>query len=178
MKGAIGNAFILNMVITFILIFYSLLIASMALTKTYKVKNYLLNHVASFDSKIYDGFKIDNNLSNDVNLEKYKLRLNMYWNEYYEDETDVVVTLSKFGYFLANDSHCPIKDGYIRIHDTKAGSYDYCVYIRYDDVNDNDLILARYNYMVLVYMKFDFPVVGNFVKVPVTGETKTITVFK
>ena len=48
MKGAVGNAFILNMVITFILIFYTLLIGSMAYSKAYRTKNYLINMIDEF----------------------------------------------------------------------------------------------------------------------------------
>ena len=43
MKGAIGNAFILNMVITFIIIFYVLLIGSVAYSKAYRINTFLIN---------------------------------------------------------------------------------------------------------------------------------------
>ena len=165
MKGAIGNAFIMNMVISFILIFYMLLIASMAITKTYKVKNFLVNYVTSFDFE-KPNFDSDN----------FDQRLRHYWVSDYDDDVD---TLSKFGYMLARDSECPKKnnDGYSIISNKSEGKYDYCVYIRYHS-NDDSRAVARYNYMVLVYLKFDFPIVGEFMKLPITGETKTITVFK
>ena len=52
MKGALGNAFILNMVITFIIIFFSLLIGSMAYSKAYKTKNFIMNAI---DENINNG---------------------------------------------------------------------------------------------------------------------------
>ena len=51
MKGAIGNALILNIVITFIFIFFILLIGSMAYSKAYKTKNYLINMIDQYDGK-------------------------------------------------------------------------------------------------------------------------------
>ena len=178
MKGAIGNAFIMNMVISFIIIFYALLIASMAITKTYKIKNFLVDYVTDFDSK-----------KPSVNVANYEWWLmNNYWLEY-DDDVD---TLRRFGYMLKKgDLNCPSKEslGYnTHIVNKGASQYDYCVYIRFhgdlkDKINshynyENDRTIASYNYMVLVYMKFDFPIVGEFMKLPITGETKTINVFK
>lgn len=174
MKGAIGNAFILNMVITFIVIFYMLLISSMAYSKAYKVKNYLINSVVSYDEKLRsEGKKLSG--------------FNDFIREFKKNDWDLTVndTLSKYGYILALDKHCPVNEfdrypkntKYVNIRNTKAGSYDYCIYLNYI-IGDDAMIFAEYNYMVLVYMKFDFPVVGNFLKLPLTGETKTITVFK
>lgn len=175
MKGAIGNAFILNMVITFIVIFYMLLISSMAYSKAYKVKNYLISSVISYDEKLRsEGKKLSNISDFTIKFQK---------NEW---ESSVNETLSNYGYILATDRHCPVDDldrypkdgGYRNIRNTKAGSYDYCIYLKFNSDFDDVMISAKYNYMVLVYMKFDFPVVGNFLKLPLTGETKTITVFK
>lgn len=153
----------MNLVITFILIFYMLLIGSMAYTKAYKIKNYLLNAVSDIDEK-------EGDLSNYLSKEKFKTNTNDY--------------LRKVGYILSSNARtCPVKnaDGYETVIDTTVGSYDYCIYMRYKNgskENLNDVMDYQYNYMVLVYMKFDFPIVGNFIKIPITGETKTITVLK
>lgn len=177
MKGAIGNAFILNMVITFIVIFYMLLIGSMAYSKAYKVKNYLLNSIVNYDEASRNKIKNSNRMTND-NL---KLIINGYvaTGGFFDEEVDE--TLSKYGYSLSyQDKSCPEKTGYSVLKNTLVGHYDYCIYWNFDENFsniDNDMIYNKYNYMVLVYMKFDFPVIGNFIKVPLTGETKTITVF-
>ena len=154
MKGAIGNAFIMNMVITFILIFYILLIGSMAYSKAYKIRNYILNYVVS------------NKSSKPKEIE-------------FTDEFNTA--LRKYGYTLANDSHCPSeKNGYTElIHDTSAGSYDFCVYYReyYTDF-DRRMVDKRYSYLVITYMKFDFPIIGEFLKLPLVGESQTINMYK
>lgn len=48
-----------------------------------------------------------------------------------------------------------------------AGGYNYCVY---------SCSNGKY-YKVITYMKFDFPVIGNSLKFPVKGETKTFNDF-
>lgn len=179
MKGAIGNAFILNMVITFILIFYMLLIGSMAYSKAYKVKNYLLNSVVSYDEKIRNKFYSSSNFGNDrlgSNLSDEFQRAGSFGN--YVDES-----LHDYGYILSTANQtCPEKDGYSILRDNYVGGYDYCIYWNFQqaliDENSNNPIYLKYNYMVLVYMKFDFPVIGDYIKIPMTGETKTITIFR
>ena len=171
MKGAIGNAFILNMVITFIVIFYMLLITSMAYSKAYKVKNYLLNSIVSFDEKInYRIWNIDDRVEN-------------YFDSSVNDY------LGRVGYILSSKNKtCPNKDGfdpkdngYKLIRDTSVGSYDFCVYRKnYSLSNSNSdfFFSEKYTYKVISYMKFDFPVIGNFIKLPLSGESKMIIHYK
>ena len=162
MKGAIGNAFILNIVITFITIFLLLVVGSMAYTKAYKVKNYLLTEITKY-------------LEYNHSEEGYNNFLDIRSGK----EFDNIVNpyLAKAGYSISNTEYtCPDKKdiGYQIRRNTKVGSYDYCIYAKY---RNPDYSGAYYNYsityMVLVYMKFDLPVVGNFIRIPITGETKT-----
>ena len=163
MKGAIGNAFILNMVITFIIIFFTLLIGSMAYTKAYKTKNYLLSQIDKYASS-----------------GKYKL--NEVKTEWDNDVNDF---LRKTGYSMSTNpdvysSTCPDKteQGYSILLNNSKGRYDYCIYSKRKDYNLSSSIKnSRYTYMVLVYMKLDLPVIGKALKMPITGETKTYTKF-
>ena len=168
MKGAIGNAFILNLVITFMLIFFSLLIGSMAYSKAYKTKDYLINMIDKYqtagktefaDDTTKDGQDWDNEV-----------------NEY----------LGRIGYIISDKKNsCPKKndstnmyDGYYNVKNTNYG-YDYCIYVKYDVLawEHNPVMTWKYNYMVLVYMKFDIPILGEFIKIPITGETKSYVEF-
>lgn len=157
MKGAIGNAFILNMVITFIIIFFTLLIGSMAYTKAYKTKNYLLNEIDRFVSV---------NQNTIISRGAWDARVNEY--------------LQKTGYAMnESDSYknsCPSKENY-KIYteiSSKKGRYDYCIYYNNKSKNEDTITEhSRTTFMVLVYMKLDLPVIGNFIKIPITGETKT-----
>jgi len=162
MKGAIGNAFILNMVITFIIIFYMLLIGSMAFSKAYKTKNFLINSIDLFETQGKKSF----GTKYGTNSEEW----NNHVNEY----------LRRIGYNLVTtNTSCPdkstdkpIEKGYELYRNNR--DYDYCIYIR-EKEHTTGIIKKSYNYMVLVYMKFDFPIIGDFIRVPISGETKTYT---
>ena len=163
MKGAIGNAFILNMVITFIIIFFSLLIGSMAYSKAYKVKNYLINEIDVFEK----AGKMPKNSSKTAEWDK-----------------EVNVFLNKIGYGLSvnNENTCTPKkkngDPIPKITNG-AGRYDYCIYIKYEEYgNNNNIIDDRYHYIVETYMKLDLPVIGKLLRLPVRGETKTYTILQ
>ena len=163
MKGAIGNATIMNIVITFMFLFFALLIGSMAYSKAYKTKNFLINLIEETEASGEHDF--DQPLGG--KLEAWDTKANDY--------------LRKVGYPLnENGAECPDKDGYNIYINTKKGRYDYCIYRKgyVFDADNDSLIKRRYNYMVLVYMKFDFPVIGRIMKITSTGETKAYTLYQ
>ena len=164
MKGAIGNAFIMNLVITFIIIFFSLLIGGMAYSKAYRVKNFLINEIELFERQ-------DKHYFNKPLLHK---------NEW--DET-VNKYLGNIGYPLAsNYSSCPDKseEGFTKWIWSEPGRYDYCIYNKMIITDsDNDRIYRqKYYYQVKVFMKMDLPVVGKMIRIPITSETKTYAIYR
>ena len=196
MKGAIGNAFILNMVITFIIIFYMLLIGAVAYSKAYKVNSYLVNSLVSFDEKYgrYDNgayildsddeYSIYDSTVFEVENKKTYVDKVKTWDQIVNDY------LARSGYIIngTGTGTCAkvIDDKYQLIRDNKNG-YDYCLYINvlYDSKAariagnaEDPYIDQKYMYKVVSYMKFDFPVVGSFMKLPIKSETKVITKFK
>lgn len=58
MKEALGNTFIVNIVILFVVVFMFLFVGSMSYTKAYKIKNKIINFIE--DSGTYDATTIDN----------------------------------------------------------------------------------------------------------------------
>ena len=55
--------------------------------------------------------------------------------------------------------------------DAWQGWYDYCIYYRVS-ADKNSTVNSRVRFKVLVYMKLDLPIVGNYIRIPITGETK------
>ena len=166
MKGAIGNALILNMVITFVLIFFSLLIGSMAYSKAYKTKNFLINLI----DKTEEAGEHDFASTSPGKKDKWDAQANEY--------------LSKVGYPISSNqiNNCPMKraGGYRLYLGNGIGRYDYCIYIKNESFTEeqNQVLKRRYNYLVLVYMRFDVPILGKYLKYPITGETKTYTILR
>lgn len=196
MKGAIGNAFIMNLVITFIIIFFMLLIGSVAYSKSYKVNKFLLdtleNYVDYYNSTSY----LDDGETKYLNQKNLCFKddcphVKKTWNE------RVNAYLAKSGYILSDANYsCPSVAGkdsegndarvdpndssYVLIKDTTIGDYDYCIYQkRYYEKNlsDDKFTKKRFSYKVRSYMKFDFPVVGGFLKLPIVSESKVILNF-
>lgn len=153
MKGAIGSAVILNIVITFITLFLLLLVGAMAYTKTVKVRNYLLVETEKFYE---NNGKIPFFQSSEI--KKWDEIVNPY--------------LARAGYPLSQKrKSCPYKDNYEVRVDTRVGFYEYCIYQRVEPGTKGN-IDSYTTFMVLAYMKMDIPVVGQFMKIPITGETK------
>lgn len=162
MKGAIGNAFLLNIVITIVLVFFVLLIGTMAFSKTYKIKNYLINAIDTYE----DTFE-DNQIPT-ISKFTYSTEWSDLVNPY----------LRKAGYHLSNKKNaCPIKENKKIFRDTKVGDYEYCIYRTVDYVVD-EIFEYKYYYTVLVYMKMDLPLIGKYIKLPLKGDTKTYYKYK
>ena len=172
MKGAIGNAFILNMVITFIIIFFMLLIGSIAYSRAYKVNKYLLDSLVDY-AEYYN--TVDN--QEYICFDNCSSKIKKGWNDRVNDY------LAESGYILSTDSDtCPSyeDEGYENKRNTRVGGYEYCIYQkRYYEKNEADDIFTkkRYIYRVVSYMKFDFPIVGDFIKLPIVSESKVILNF-
>ena len=87
---------------------------------------------------------------------------NRGWDDNLQVEVDNY--MKDAGYNLRrSSSNCP-QTNCTYINNTS--NYEYCVYRCSSGVNEY--------YKVITYMKFDFPVIGDFVKFPVQGETKTL----
>ena len=179
MRGAIGNAILMNIVLTFIFIFFMLLIGSIAYSRAYNVNRYLVDRVTSMAEDYDKGDGLKKFFNKDSNVRA--------WNNMVNPQ------LQKAGYYLSNVSNTCPKPNVLGssmydstgatelIWDTKAGAYDYCIYqIRLYEKNqdDDNLTKKRFYYRVISYARFDFPLIGGFIKMPIKGETRTIIKFK
>lgn len=90
------------------------------------------------------------------------IEINEGFNEYSKDSIDTILTSYSYQKIKRN---CPTKNGESAILGA-SGEEGYCVYF-FDEGN-------KYSYGVITYMTFDFPIVGNFLKIPVYTKTSTI----
>lgn len=142
MRQAVGNAFVLNLVITFIALMMLVFVGSISYSKSYKVKNRIIN-------------LIENNKGYDQDV-----------------SDDIEEVLSDVGYQISNNQNC---DKYKVNKDSKVvyptsefrSGYRYCII-------ENKTNTGKY-YTVVAFMKFEFPVIGNYVEFPVKGETKIMS---
>ena len=142
MRESIGQAFLVNLVITIVAVTMFILIGAVVYSKTFKIKTKLV----------------------DI-MEKYKGNADVY--EAARDEMERY--LGSIGYRKNPKStqDCPSKDrGTVR--NNTASPYHYCVYEFDSGAGENR---GKY-YGVLVYIYFDFPIIGDIIEIPVYGETE------
>lgn len=96
------------------------------------------------------------------------IEINEGYNKYATEKIDEVIT--SYGYQKISKT-CPKKDGQTAINtDTNNRTSDgVCIYM-FDKINEN----GTYWYGVITYMDYDFPVIGNLIRIPVYTKTMTM----
>lgn len=146
MKEAIGNAFVMGLVITFIILFMVFFASSLAYTKAFKVKNKIVEIIEKYDDVLGQSTSENSVLKNNV-------------------ENEINDTLSEMGYRVSpTPNNCPQKNGVDAIRKQQTANYEYCIY-RYTTTRGN-------YYGVTAYMYFEIPIINTGVRLPVYGETK------
>ena len=168
MKDAISNAFVFNLVIVFVIILLAFFIGSIGYSKASKVKNRIVEEIekegehSSNPDKAYDNAKgeIENWLSfGSENGTGIGYRMNTTGSNDCPSEDEIKSTLPQ------NITKVKRVD--------KSNDYEYCVYrIKQCDKDNNRCDVY---YRVITYMYFDVPIIGQFIQIPVTGETMTFT---
>ncbi len=153
MKESIGNAFVFGLFITFAFLLMFMLSAAINYSRANKIKNKILNHIASVaEFETNSGSYLDtDSLSKLVNDD-----------------------LAKIGYRRNdggwNQNSCPEKcdDERENCVDSinQQSDYHYCVYAFQTE--------KGYYYGVTTFMYFDIPVIGTTLEFPVYGETRVI----
>lgn len=136
MKESISYTFLLNIIITFIVISFFVIMCIMSYTKAFRVNSKIVNAI-----EISEGY---NGLS--------------------KNEINKIVT--SYGYQKINVS-CPQREGGDAIN-TISGRTDDGTCIYYFDNGD------KYNYGVITYMTFDFPIVRTLIRIPVYTRTMSL----
>lgn len=144
MRGAIGNAWVMNIVITFIILTMGFLVASISYTKAFKIK-----------TKIVDIIEKGNGDFNAGGDNPTILK-------------EINTFLGQTGYRVQTNTTCPKKTGAELVGRTT--NYDVCIY-KYND--DRGTYRGPY-YEVTVYMYFDIPIIGDIIKIPVKGQTRSM----
>lgn len=152
MREAMGNSFIVNLLMVFLGVMSALLIGSVSYSKAFKVKNRII-----------------------YTIEKYG-----GWDVYTQDGHNVVkaeieANLKEIGYPLVLSNPfiggCPSRAGAeLKYGGNSGGStantYHYCVYKYQSEKGEY--------YGVTTFMHFDIPLLGNYIEFPVSGKTKAL----
>ena len=153
MREAIGNTFIVNLLMVFIGVMSALLIGSVSYSKAFKVKNRIIYTIEK-----YGGWNVTTSAGTNV------------------VKAEIEANLKEIGYPLVVSNPfiggCPNRNGATLVYGGNSGSnkyentYHYCVY---EYKNEKGLY-----YGVTTFMHFDIPLIGNYLEFPVNGKTKTL----
>jgi len=188
MREAIGQTFIVNLILVFIAVLSALLIGSLAYSKAYKVKNRII-----FIIEKYGAWDVREHRGPDHLRDS---------NRDWEGGDNVVqreieASLKEIGYHLnlGGVPRCRLRgaEGGALVYGTPRGAsifgehemsrdrrnihpnwesiatYDYCVY----EYNFVDGGRGRY-YAVTTFMHFNVPLIGSYIQFPVHGKTKVL----
>lgn len=77
-------------------------------------------------------------------------------------ESAISTDLKTAGYFNAKNKSCSSDN-------VNSTTYNYCIYKIINSDENNS-----YYYKVVTYTQFNFPFIGDFIKIPVKGETRIL----
>ena len=167
MKEAIGGSYIFEIVIVFIALFSAFLVYSISYTKAFRVKNEIISLIeenqgyssANNESDIF--LLSDEQLIEDgsVEAEAYRLIRN------YGYKHDILEKRDDLCYMTGNNINTSYGDNIKGV--MKPGGY--CLYklcSRDETINTT--------YKVVTFIALEIPVINVVVKIPISGETRTI----
>lgn len=147
MREAIGNSFIVNLLLVFLGVMCIVFVGSISYSKAFKVKNRII-----------------------YVIEKYGEWPEHAYDNYVQDEIDM--SLRQIGYPLATKiGNCSRYATGSEVEvlygdDPTDLGYHYCI-LKYE--NDKGVY-----YGVVTFMHFDIPLIGGLLEFPVYGETKSL----
>lgn len=150
MRGAIGNAMVMNIVITFIILTTAFLVSSISYSKAFKVKTKIIDIIEKYDGNFNKTSNKESVITSEINQ-----------------------FLGQTGYRTTSATAKGNCNKYVdSSKETLMGttsSYDICIIQK----NNNSSTYHGPYYKVVVYMYFDFPIIGDMIKIPVSGETRS-----
>ena len=170
MKESISNAFIFGIFITFAFLLLIIFTAAINYSRANKVKNKILNHIASYAE-----------LHTEVTPQGEPLPIDLDTNtelkETIETELSEIGYRGNYGGWNANESCNNYKktvEGSINQEEgienetllNPNSNYKYCVF--------SYKTTRGYYYRVVTFMYFDIPIINTTLEFPISGETRVI----
>lgn len=155
MREAIGSSWLLGIAAIFIALFCTFLAVSINYTKSYNVKNVLITAIEK-----REGFKLNNNGNNVFTENGINSEIAGYG--YTEITTDSRGNYNQY----YNECKRLLGDGAVLGANQSSGGYAYCV----KRICSNN---GSY-YKVIAFASIEIPLINFDIKVPISGETKTI----
>lgn len=151
MRDSIGGAMLLNLVIIFTGLVIVFFVSILSYSKAYKVKNRIIEIIEKYET--YSG-DVVNELNYDLKNIGYSTTTPAKCDERCNDIREELVRTRYKSEDLAIDS-------------LNNSGYNYCVFSL---TNNNE----GFSYLVVTFVRFEVPIVGDILTFPVYGETKIL----
>lgn len=155
MRESLGGSMLLNLVIIFAGLVIIFFISILSYSKAYRVKNRIVEIIEKYG--VYE--KID---ANGENIITEELNADLSAAGY---ETSLPKKCDKIRTRLVNEKY---GEGLSSNLNKKYG-YDYCVF----EMKNSENSTGKY-YVVVTFIHFEVPIIGDFLTLPVYGETKIL----
>jgi len=148
MRESIGGAWLFGIVITFIFLFSAFLAYSVSYTRAFNMKNEIINYIEQNEGfSRFDGDVHNANLKDDTTV---------------EGKVFYLIKNSGYNYQVAETVACPLGA------ENMPGGY--CL----TKICSGDSDKSLTSYKVTTYIALSIPLINITVKIPISGETRTI----
>lgn len=149
MRESIANSYIFTLVIIFVGIIVVLLISSISYSKTFKIKNRIVDLIETNEGWDDAGY-VESQINEVLGRAGYRIN-------------------SSYNHINSSRISCPSYSNGNSTGVLKNGTdyYRYCVY----EMNTNGR--GTY-YHVVVFMSFDIPIIGDYMVFPLSGDTRLV----
>ena len=158
MKESISTTFVFYLIVTFVIVLIMIFVGSISYSKAYKVKNRIVEVIEK--EQTYD--------------ETARAEIEDWLRYGGQDGNGIGYRLNTT---RGGRTDCPSPEKYNlpagAENVSEINNYEYCVYYVDDSQSGNGR--HGYYYHVVAYMYFDLPIIDQFIKLPVEGETMTFT---
>ena len=185
MRESIGAGAIFSIVVVFIVLFTAYLAISVNYTRTFKLKNHVVTMIEN--SEGYDasrnrtlGRNIETYLINEGYGEHGSVPCDGNYNGFGTGQFDMVACIggnngnSNYGPASVCSSPSRSADCSVAIFKARSGYSGTDIDANNPTCVNSDCCAHRSYYRVVVFFKFNLPVVDHYTTFPVRGETKTI----
>lgn len=157
MRESIGGAWLFGIVIVFIALFSAFLTYSVSYTKAFNTKNEIINIIEENEGfTMHTDTSVDIKNAIDSELEK-------------STEGKIFRYMKDIGYNYSADIKCETENGEIEM-----SGQGYCISKICPNFGRVDGTTSNTHYKVTTFIALEIPFIGVTVRIPISGETRTI----
>lgn len=163
MNESVGNSLLLNLVLIIVGVIMLFYVGIISYSKAYRVKDNVIEIVEK-----YNGYTYSNSSPTDVQNEISQSLKQSGYSIASGNKINNLCTSGSVARHMSDIMEAGPVENLHKVPDT-VNDYNYCIF----KVNKSAFDSANY-YVIVTFVHFDFPVIGDRLNIPVYGETKVL----